>query len=61
MEDMEGGSAINSISGGDSLGGSGSEIIVRGTCFTAGWSGGEDEDKRACVKGVKRRGGVLER
>ena len=33
MEEMEGGSAMNSISGGGSLGGSGSEMIVMGACL----------------------------
>ena len=41
MEEMEGGSAMNSKSGGGSLGGSGSEITVSGACFNAGWVEGE--------------------
>ena len=37
MEEMEGGSAMNSKSGGGSLGGSGSEITVMGACFNIAW------------------------
>ena len=37
MEEMEGGSAMNSNSGGGSFGASGSDITAMGTCFSTGW------------------------
>ena len=37
MEEMEGGSAMNSKSGGGSFGGSGSKITVMGACFNIAW------------------------
>lgn len=36
IEEMEGGSAMNSSSGGGSFGGSGSDTTVRAACLTIG-------------------------